>query len=195
MHGYAVVLVLLSAILHASWNAQLKGSSDRSQFMANMSTSVGALALICLPFVPFPVGSAWVCIALSAVLHVAYNLLLLQNYRISDFSSAYPIARGISPLSQSCRDKLRMRRLDARDSTNVLELRGEPGNGRGGNTGIYVSGTSLGRNGRPTVRHFFSWICYGLSADERRGPGNPSVLCLATASSHLREGHGSPSRL
>jgi drug/metabolite transporter (DMT)-like permease len=98
MRGYAVVLVLLSAILHATWNAQLKGSSDRSQFMANMSTSVGALALICLPFVPFPVGSAWVCIALSAVLHVGYNLLLLQNYRISDFSSAYPIARGISPL-------------------------------------------------------------------------------------------------
>jgi drug/metabolite transporter (DMT)-like permease len=98
VHGYAVVLVLLSAILHATWNAQLKGSNDRSQFMANMSTSVGALALICLPFVPLPVGSAWVCIALSAALHVAYNLLLLQNYRMSDFSSAYPIARGISPL-------------------------------------------------------------------------------------------------
>jgi drug/metabolite transporter (DMT)-like permease len=98
MHGYAVALVLLSAILHATWNAQLKGSSDRSQFMANMSTSMGVLALFCLFFVPLPVGSAWVCIALSAVLHIAYNLLLLQNYRISDFSSAYPIARGISPL-------------------------------------------------------------------------------------------------
>jgi drug/metabolite transporter (DMT)-like permease len=98
MHGYAVTLVLFSAILHAAWNAQLKGSNDRSQFMANMSTSMGALALICIPFVPLPVGSAWVCIALSATLHVAYNLLLLQNYRVSDFSSAYPIARGISPL-------------------------------------------------------------------------------------------------
>ena len=98
MHGYAVALVLLSAVLHATWNAQLKGSSDRSQFMANMSTAVGVLALICIPFVPLPVGSAWVCIALSSVLHVTYNLLLLQNYRISDFSSAYPIARGISPM-------------------------------------------------------------------------------------------------
>ncbi len=98
MHGYAVALVLLSAILHAAWNAQLKGSSDRSQFMADMSTCVGVLALLCIPFVPFPVGTAWVCIALSSLLHVAYNLLLLQNYRISDFSSAYPIARGISPM-------------------------------------------------------------------------------------------------
>ncbi|WP_263382299.1 DMT family transporter [Granulicella arctica] len=98
MHQSAVTLVLLSALLHATWNAQLKGSSNRSQFMANMSTCMGVLALICIPFVPFPVGSAWMCIALSAVLHVVYNLLLLQNYRLSDFSSAYPIARGISPL-------------------------------------------------------------------------------------------------
>ncbi|HEY0162494.1 MAG TPA: DMT family transporter [Edaphobacter sp.] len=97
MHGYAITLVLLSAILHATWNAQLKGHSDRSQFMANMSLSMGALALICVPFVPLPSSSAWGCILLSAVLHVAYNLLLLQNYRLSDFSSAYPIARGISP--------------------------------------------------------------------------------------------------
>ena len=38
------------------------------------------------------------CVALSAALHIVYNLLLLQNYKISDFASTYPIARGISPL-------------------------------------------------------------------------------------------------
>jgi drug/metabolite transporter (DMT)-like permease len=98
MHAHAETLVLLSAVLHATWNAQLKGSRNRTQFMANMSACMGVLALVCLPFVPLPVGSAWVCIALSAVLHIVYNLLLLQNYRTSDFSSSYPIARGISPL-------------------------------------------------------------------------------------------------
>jgi drug/metabolite transporter (DMT)-like permease len=98
VHGYVVALVLLAAILHAVWNAQLKGSKDRSQFMANMSMSIGAIALLCIPFVPLPTRTAWVCIALSAVLHFAYNLLLLQNYRISDFTSAYPIARGVSPM-------------------------------------------------------------------------------------------------
>ncbi|RRA49165.1 DMT family transporter [Acidipila sp. EB88] len=98
MHKYAISLVLLSAILHAAWNAQLKGSSDRSQFMANMSGSMGLLACLCIPFVPLPAGRAWMCIAISAILHLAYNLLLLQNYRMSDFSIAYPIARGISPM-------------------------------------------------------------------------------------------------
>jgi len=86
-----------------------------------------------------------------------------------------------------------MRRLDARDSTNVLELRGEPGNGRGGNTG-YMSPNKPWAERPTNGPTFFLLDCYGLSADERRGPGNPSVLCLATASSHLREGHGSPSR-
>lgn len=98
MHGYAITLVLLSAILHATWNAQLKGGNDRPQFMGSMSLVMGFLALICTPFVPLPTRSSWVCIALSATLHIAYNLLLLQNYKMSDFASAYPIARGISPL-------------------------------------------------------------------------------------------------
>jgi drug/metabolite transporter (DMT)-like permease len=98
MHGFAVTLVLFSAVFHATWNAQLKGGGDRPQFMASMSLVVGLLALVAALFVPLPTGSAWVCIALSAALHIVYNLLLLQNYRMSDFASAYPIARGISPL-------------------------------------------------------------------------------------------------
>ena len=98
MHGFATMLVLFSAFLHATWNAQLKGGVDRPQFMASMSLVMGLLALVCAPFVPLPAGSAWSCIAVSAALHLAYNFLLLQNYRMSDFASAYPIARGISPL-------------------------------------------------------------------------------------------------
>src|ERR1700759_5099752 len=98
MHEFAISLVLLSAILHATWNAQLKSGTDRPQFMTTMSLVMGVVALICAAFVPLPARSAWVCVVVSAVMHVAYNLLLLQNYRISDFASSYPIARGISPL-------------------------------------------------------------------------------------------------
>jgi drug/metabolite transporter (DMT)-like permease len=97
MHERAVILVLLSALLHATWNAQLKGSGDRARFMANMSVAMGAIAMLCVPFVPLPASSSWVCVAISAILHIGYNLLLLENYRKNDFGSAYPIARGISP--------------------------------------------------------------------------------------------------
>jgi drug/metabolite transporter (DMT)-like permease len=97
MHGFAITLVLLSAILHATWNAQLKGACDRAQFMVNMCLTTAVLALICAPFVPLPSKSSWKCVAVSAVLHFVYNLLLLQNYKRSDLGSAYAIARGISP--------------------------------------------------------------------------------------------------
>ena len=98
MHTYAIAFVLLSAVLHATWNAQLKGGTDRPQFMASMSLVVGLLCLVCTPFVPFPSATVWAYLALSVALHIAYNLLLVQNYKMSDFSSAYPIARGVSPL-------------------------------------------------------------------------------------------------
>jgi drug/metabolite transporter (DMT)-like permease len=97
MHGVAIALVLLSAIFHATWNAQLKGVDDRSRFMVSMCLAVGLLSLLCVPFVAWPSMSSWRCIAGSAVLHIVYNLLLLENYKRSDLSSAYAIARGISP--------------------------------------------------------------------------------------------------
>jgi drug/metabolite transporter (DMT)-like permease len=98
MQQHVILLVLLAAILHALWNALLKGCDDRTQFMARMSFAIGILALIIVPFVPLPARSSWVYIGLSAVLHLGYNMLLLETYRTSDFGSAYPTARGISPL-------------------------------------------------------------------------------------------------
>lgn len=98
MHGFAVSLVLLSATCHATWNAQLKSGNDRAQFMSSMSLLMALLSLACAGFVPLPVRSAYPCLFVSAVLHILYNLLLLQNYRSSDFATSYPVARGISPL-------------------------------------------------------------------------------------------------
>lgn len=98
MREFALPLVILSAILHATWNAQLKGGNNRPQFMTSMALVMGLMALICAAIVPLPPRSCWMYVGLSATLHIAYNLLLLENYKVSDFASVYPIARGISPL-------------------------------------------------------------------------------------------------
>jgi drug/metabolite transporter (DMT)-like permease len=92
------LLVLLAAVLHASWNALLRAGADR---LWSMTTMCIAIAVVCagLTFVfPAPARASWGCVAASAVLHVGYNLFLVRTYRSGDLSQTYPIARGASPL-------------------------------------------------------------------------------------------------
>lgn len=91
-------LVLASAAMHATWNALLKGGNDRhrSVTVMAMTTSLTAACVAC--WMPLPGRDSWVFIALSAVLHVVYNLLLVLSYKHGDLGVSYPIARGSSPL-------------------------------------------------------------------------------------------------
>ncbi len=91
-------IVLFAALLHASWNALLRGGSDRlwSMTIMGIATSIACAAL--LPFLPMPHRASWPYLVGSAVLHIGYNLFLIRAYRSGDFGSAYPIARGSSPL-------------------------------------------------------------------------------------------------
>jgi len=91
-------LVLASAAMHASWNALLKGGSDRLRSVTVMAVTTSLVAGLGSVFLPAPRLGSWVCIALSAALHVVYNLLLVASYRHGDLGVSYPIARGSSPL-------------------------------------------------------------------------------------------------
>ena len=91
-------IVLFAALLHASWNALLKGGSDRlwSMTIMGIATSLACAALV--PFLPIPHPASWPYLIGSALLHVGYNAFLIRAYRNGEFGSAYPIARGSSPL-------------------------------------------------------------------------------------------------
>ena len=91
-------LVLTSAAMHASWNALLKGGSDRLRSVTVMAVTTSVVAGLGALFLPAPRVASWGCIALSAALHVVYNLLLVASYRHGDLGVSYPIARGSSPL-------------------------------------------------------------------------------------------------
>ena len=89
-----VLLVLLSAVLHASWNALAHAAEDRLVGFALISTSTLVLGLV-LVLVGEPVGWRYFGLAaLSASLHVAYLLLLMASYEFADLSRAYPLSRG-----------------------------------------------------------------------------------------------------
>ncbi|CAG9177293.1 DMT family transporter [Cupriavidus pampae] len=98
MLGYTGGLVLLAAVLHASWNALLHGNSDRALSMTWMSMAIAMVATIVVLVVPLPDAAAWPYLIASGLVHIAYNLALVQSYQRGDLGQAYPIARGSSPL-------------------------------------------------------------------------------------------------
>jgi len=98
MTASIAALVLFAAMLHASWNAMLKGGRDGFWGMTVMGIATSLACAAILPFLPLPARASWPYIAGSALLHVGYNAFLVRAYRRGDFGSAYPIARGSSPL-------------------------------------------------------------------------------------------------
>lgn len=89
-----VLLVLLAAVLHATWNAIAHAAEDRLVGFALISTSTLVLGAL-LVLVGEPVGWHYFWLAaLSASLHVAYYLLLMASYEVADLSRAYPLSRG-----------------------------------------------------------------------------------------------------
>jgi drug/metabolite transporter (DMT)-like permease len=93
-----IALVLLAAVMHASWNAMLKAAPDRVTTSAVMNlTGLGVGAVLAL-LVTAPASASWVFILLSVAIHFGYFVFLLGSYRYGDLSQVYPLARGIGPL-------------------------------------------------------------------------------------------------
>jgi drug/metabolite transporter (DMT)-like permease len=92
------LVVLLAAVLHASWNALLRSGADRLWSMTVMCAAIALVCLALIPVLPMPAEASWGYAVLSAVLHVGYNLFLVRTYRHGELGQTYPISRGSSPL-------------------------------------------------------------------------------------------------
>ena len=90
--------VLLSALLHASWNVLIKRSPDRLLDTAALALAASLLCAATLPFLPLPAPESRPLLAASIVIHVFYFLALVETYRWADLSSAYPMMRGGAPV-------------------------------------------------------------------------------------------------
>jgi drug/metabolite transporter (DMT)-like permease len=90
--------VMGAALLHASWNAVLRGGSDRLWSMTLMMFSVICVTAITQIFVPWPNSASWPYVIASAIIHSIYNLSLVRTYRSGDLGQTYPISRGSSPV-------------------------------------------------------------------------------------------------
>jgi drug/metabolite transporter (DMT)-like permease len=100
----AIVLALVAAAMHGTWNVLVKVSGDPTDTLTR-ATVAGAVLMT-----P-PAFAAWVfsgrpglsieaagLAALSALLELIYIFLLSAAYRRGEVSVVYPIARGSAPL-------------------------------------------------------------------------------------------------
>jgi drug/metabolite transporter (DMT)-like permease len=92
------LVVLMAAVLHASWNALLRAGSDRLWSMTVMCAAIGIACAVLAPFVPLPLWASWLYAVISAITHVGYSLFLVRTYRTGNLGQTYPISRGSSPV-------------------------------------------------------------------------------------------------
>lgn len=103
MTAFALTLILIAAVLHATWNLCAKRAGGGLPFV----WLVGVVICSCyLPVLTLywisrhptlsPHQIAW--ILGSGVLKTGYSLFLQRGYRTGDFSLIYPLARGTGPL-------------------------------------------------------------------------------------------------
>ena len=94
----ATALVLVAALLHATWNTLIKFSGERLLVIACMDSVALLFVVVAVGFVSLPPLDIWPWIAASARFELLYRYLLIQAYRVGDLGLVYPLMRGLSPL-------------------------------------------------------------------------------------------------
>ncbi|WP_343733268.1 EamA family transporter [Duganella sp.] len=98
MEGSVVTIVLLAALLHASWNALVKAGPDKYLTTLLVACGAGLVSLPLLPFAAVPHADSLPWLIASACCQVIYYRLLAAAYKHGDMSQAYPLMRGAAPL-------------------------------------------------------------------------------------------------
>lgn len=94
----ATALVLIAALLHATWNTLIKFSGERLLVIASMDAVALLFAVLMLGLVTPPPASVWPWMLASAGFELLYRYLLIKAYRVGDLGLVYPLMRGLSPL-------------------------------------------------------------------------------------------------
>lgn len=115
MTPVAIVLLLVAAVLHASWNTVAKRAALAGGggpvfvwlFTACSSVIYFPVALYILLSSPQQAGHAQVAaltgwtaaaVVMGGLLHLSYYITLQKGYSVGDLSIVYPVARGTAPL-------------------------------------------------------------------------------------------------
>ncbi|WP_395646015.1 EamA family transporter [Terricaulis sp.] len=96
----AVAAALSSALIHASWNAALKGGPNADRVVDTFLIAVGGVAMWAVLWGMFgaPPAASWPYLALTVCVHLFYWFALFKGYDAGDLSHVYTLSRGSAPV-------------------------------------------------------------------------------------------------
>jgi drug/metabolite transporter (DMT)-like permease len=96
MDAWQVAAALLSAALHAGWNAAVKSHARPAEIMTAQMAIGALLGLPALLWTGLPAGAALPWIAGSTCINLVIVTALLRAYGLLGFGTAYPVVRALS---------------------------------------------------------------------------------------------------
>ncbi len=90
--------VIFAALLHAGWNALVRGGRDKTTSMAAVVAGQALFGGCLAAVLPLPAPESWPWIASGVILHIGYQFFLSAAYSTGELSEVYPLARGTAPL-------------------------------------------------------------------------------------------------
>lgn len=98
MPAHVLLAVLAAALLHAGWNALIRGAGDKGLYTVLLHASSGFLAIFALFFLGLPAPASWPYVGASALLHTLYIAWLMRAYDGGQLAVSYTLMRGLPPL-------------------------------------------------------------------------------------------------
>ncbi|MCH9671959.1 MAG: DMT family transporter [Gammaproteobacteria bacterium] len=182
MTSVVFIAVVGAAVLHALWNALVKGGVDKHLSMTSVVVGSAPFGCVGIIIAPTPDMASLPFLLCGIALHIGYQTFLLNSYRIGDLTQVYPIARGSAPLLVAGVSVLFLNvRLSLEEQIAVVVIgagimslsfvRRTDGmrNGRATvlalGTGCFIAGYSLvdglGARAAGTALGYFSWLTVG----------------------------------
>jgi drug/metabolite transporter (DMT)-like permease len=101
----AIILILIAAVAHATWNLFSKQASDAGPtafiwLMAVTGSLIYAVAVVIVVIVTTPrlTSASWIFLIGTGILQAAYFRFLQGGYQLGDLSLVYPVGRGTGAL-------------------------------------------------------------------------------------------------
>ena len=110
-----IIIILISAFMHAGWNLLARFEHSERDFYRKMLIVIMAIGLIPAVVSEYltrsMTGTAWICVIGSGISAGVYLYFLARAYESSDFSIVYPVARALPVIFVAVGDVLRGRYL------------------------------------------------------------------------------------